>query len=148
MVCWSIKRFPLVAALQHSIWCLVLWGLHADTRPWKPIPRSSRHTDFVLILMPVEVWYSSALESAERWWLYRPYTSLGDHRSVTLPGLLLRCWIAAFPKCFHFPIIPLTADAEYETEMKFHKLTYCKSAIIKVWLLTSLSFSEKTFFPY
>lgn len=53
------SRVQWCCATHHFIWRLALylmmWGLHANARSWKPIPRSSHYTVFVVILMPVEV---------------------------------------------------------------------------------------------
>ena len=76
-----------------------MWGLHAAARPWKPIPWSSRHTVFVLTLMPVEARNPLAMDSAERWrLLHTMCLSSRWPRSVILRGLLLRGWVAVVPK--------------------------------------------------
>lgn len=55
--------------ITHTIWTKAVCHLHVTpagaARPWKPTPRSSRCTDFVLMFMPEEVWSSVVIESAE-----------------------------------------------------------------------------------
>ena len=52
---------------------VVMDGLDAAARPWKPIPWSSLHTVLGLIWRPHEVWRSVAIDSAESW---RPLCTL------------------------------------------------------------------------
>lgn len=62
-----------------------------------------KQTIFVLILLPVEVWHCSTVELADHWRLLRTMC-LSTHWSCngTLRSLLLRGWVAAVPKRFHF----------------------------------------------
>jgi len=76
--CFHCSRVQWLCALHHSIQPLALyfalWGLHVAAEPWKPIPWCSRHTVFVLILMPVEVWNQQRIG-----YFYAPSTlALGD----------------------------------------------------------------------
>ncbi len=61
---------------QRLVLNLVMWGMHAVALPWKPIAWSSCCTGIVLILISLEVWNSSAMES-ERW-LFLRTMHLGD----------------------------------------------------------------------
>ncbi len=67
-------------------------------------------TVVVLILMPVEGWSSSTFTHH----LQRSMTC-----SVTLHGL----YVAAVPKFFHLPVIPLIVDCGVSNRMKFNELT-------------------------
>ncbi len=78
----------------------VMRGLHTATQPWKPIAWSSRYS-FCAEMNSSECLdlFSSGISRAlETWW----------PRS----DLLLCGWVAAVPKYFYIPIIPLTADPE------------------------------------
>lgn len=67
-------------------------------QPWKVTPGTSHPTDFVLMLIPEEVWNCAGTESAEHRRLLYLHTC-----AVTLHGLL--------PLCFHlYTIILLSVD--------------------------------------
>ncbi len=68
-------------------------------------------TVVVLKLMPVEGWSSSSFTHHD---LQRSMTC-----SVTLHGL----YVAAVPKFFHLPVIPLIVDCGVSNRMKFNELT-------------------------
>ena len=90
---------------------LVMYGLAAAARPWKPIPWSSLRSVPELIWRPHEVWRSVAIDSAEsRRPLRTMRLSIRWPRSVILRGRPLRGWAAVGPNRFHSVIIPLTAD--------------------------------------
>ena len=107
------SRVQWRCALHHCIrrfaLHLLMYGLDAAARPWKPIPWSSLRTVLELIWRPHEVWRSVVIDSAESW---RPLhtMSLGIHwpSSVILCGL--HGWVAVIPNHFHFVIMPLTVD--------------------------------------
>ena len=109
------SRVQWQRALHHCIQCfalhLLMYGLDAAARPWKPIPWSSLRTVLELIWRPHEVWRSVAIDSAESW---RPLCtmclSIRWPLSVILRGLPLHGWVAVIPNRFHFVIIPLTVD--------------------------------------
>ncbi len=108
----SQNMFPL---LQGSV--VVYTSQHWHCTWWCEAAPSSCCTVFVLILMPVEVWNSSAMESAKCWQLL--YTTCISTRwpcSVTLRSLLHYDWVAAVPKPSHFQIIPLTVDSEISSK--------------------------------
>lgn len=81
----------------------------AMAQPWKPMSRSYRHTVFVLMLLPQEVWSSAITESAGCWQLLSTMR-LSTLRAVTLCGLTLCGWVAVVPECCHFAIMPLTVE--------------------------------------
>ena len=102
-------------ASNHCIRCfalhLLMYGLDAAARPWKPIPWSSLRTVLELIWRPNEVWRSVVIDSAESWQPLRT-TCLSIHWScsVILCDLPCRDWVSVIPNHFHFVIIPLTVD--------------------------------------
>ncbi len=113
MICHSSEQVSTApesncgVALHHYIWCLalylVMWGLHAAARPWKPISWRSHCTVIELISMPVKVWNSSAIESAESSRVLNASTFQRYYLQLTV---------------------------EYLAGMKFHELTYCKGSIL------------------
>ena len=101
----------LLYCIWHFALYLLMYGLDADARPWKPIPWSSLRTVLELIWRPHEVWRSVAIDSAESWRLLSTMRlSIRWPRSIILRGLPLCGWVAVVPNHFHFVIIPLTVD--------------------------------------
>ena len=123
-------------ALRHCIrrfaLHLVMYGLDAAARPWKPIPRSSLRAVLELIWRPHEVWRSVAIDSAENWQPYyahyapqHPLTPLCHFTWLTTLWLSC-CCSQSLPLCYS------TNDSclEYLVARTFHDWTCCTGAIL------------------
>lgn len=128
---------------------------------WKPMPWSSWHTLFVLMLMPGEVWTLQLLSQQ-----YALFT--GWPCSATLDGLPLYCWVAMISKCFQFAITALTVNCRgkefWQTDLfqwwhhiiralRFIELfittspftNVCRdTALLGAWCVTPVAFELKT----
>lgn len=116
---WATYTLPLQELLGHG-------------NPW---PSSSRHTVFVLILMPEEVCNSIVIESAERWTLLQILLlSTWWSCTVTFHCLPFHCWVAVeFLWFLNFAIIPLTAACGISRGKRYHK-----PACFSIGLLSNL----------
>ena len=102
-------------ALNHSSRRLalrmVILGLCAAARPWKPISWSSRLTVIVLTWLPEAVWNTVvSVATEDRQFLHATCFSTQRSRSVNLCGLPLRGWAVVAPSHFHLTITALTVD--------------------------------------
>ena len=102
-------------ALHHSSWRLalnmVILGLCAAARPWKPILWISRQTVIVQTLLSEAVWRSVvSVATEDRWFLCATLFTTQQSHSVSLCGLSLRDWDVVAPRRFHFTITALTVD--------------------------------------
>ena len=82
---------------------MVILGLCAADRPWKPILWSASMSVLVLTLIPEVVSVVAKNRCAT---LFHTRRS----RSVSLCGLPLCGWAVVAPRCFHFTITALTVD--------------------------------------
>ena len=113
--CFHCSRVQWWWALHHSSWHLallmVILGLCALARPWKPISWSSRRTVFVQTLLTESVWNSVvSVATDDRLFFHTMRFSTQWSRSVSLCGRPLRGWTVVSPKRFHFTIIAFTVD--------------------------------------
>ena len=96
--------------IQHFALHLLMSGLDATARPWKPIPWSSLHCSWINLkaAWSLEVcsdWLCRKLATSAHYEPQHPLT-----RSVILCGRPLLGWVAVVPNRFHFVTIPLTVD--------------------------------------
>ncbi len=110
---------------------------------WCEDAPSSCCTVFVPILMPVEVWNSSALESAKSCQLF--CTTCISTRwpcSVTLRSLLHYDWVAAVPNPSHFQITPLTKT---DLLQRRHLITSTMLEFPALWPILCLQMQTECF---
>ena len=90
---------------------MVILGLCAAARPWKPFSCSSCLTVIVLKLLAEAVWnLLVSVATEDRWFLHATCFRTRRSRSVSLCGLSFRGWDVVVPRCFHFTITALTVD--------------------------------------
>lgn len=98
------SRIQWQRALHHFVRCLalnlVMRGLHTAAQPWKPIAWSSRHSFCAEINASesLDLFSSGISRALVTWW---------PRSDLPLCG-----WVAAVPKHFYSPLIPLKADRE------------------------------------
>ena len=132
-------------ALHHSSQCLalrmVILGLCAAARRWKPILWSSWLTVLVLTLFPEAVWNSVvSFATEDRWFLRATCFSTRGSRSVILCGLPLHGWAVFAPRRFHFTINSSSWTEICQTDLleRWHPMTVSR------W--KSMSSSESPFY--
>ena len=90
---------------------MVILGLCAAARPWKPNSWSSLWSGIVLTLLPEAAWNSVVSDATEdRQFLPLRELQHSQSHSVSLCGLLLHGWAVVAPRCFHFTMTVLTVD--------------------------------------
>ena len=123
----AFSRVQWRQALHHSsrplALCMVILGLCAAARPWKPISWMSQQGSLA-------VWNSVvSVATEDRLFLHTLCASPLRSRSVSLCGLPLHGWAVVAPRCFHFTITALTVDrgraAIWWTELleRWHPMT-------------------------
>jgi hypothetical protein len=93
--------------LHSSSWCLhiLILGLCAAARPWKPTSWSTQRTVLVRTLIPEAVWNS--VVSVDRRFLHTTHFSTRWCHSVSLCGLPLLGWATVAPN------LPLHNNSNY-----------------------------------
>jgi hypothetical protein len=137
-------------ALYQTSRCLalrmVILGLCAAARLWKPISGSSRGTALVLMLLPEEVWNSVvSIATKDRWFLRATCFSTWRSSSVSFCGLPLHGLAAAAPRRFHFTITAPTVARATQAGQKFDELNCWKGGIL-VWCHVESHSSVRPFY--
>lgn len=114
--------------IRKERWVISILYIQELLKLWKPMPRVSWCTVFMLMLIPEDVWTPQLLRSSALTTLthYAPQPSCATLRSLTLHG-----WVLVVPKCFHFAITPLTRHYGMIGGKKFHKSSCYYSATLK-----------------